>query len=208
MGQRLDLVGGEHFNSVSTAASTSGKKGNAAQGDGSSTYLKTTNKISLDPSTNFAISLWARPDADTFASFGVLLEQRSTGAINGAIPEINVFDNEAMTLVIKNDAGTNFQLVTSAGSNVLNQFNHIVYLKDGTTVEAYVNGVLEDSLTVTGTFTNVGHPFTVLVRDFSSPENYAEYSVDELYVWDGITWGGNKSSFVSALYNNGNGRFY
>jgi hypothetical protein len=189
---------------VDTAAATDdnpGKLGNAAEFETgeSNTMAVATDHASLDFTSSFSVSLWARKETASVLEY--LVSKWNTGSQRSW--NINCSAANVFGFAMSTDGGNTAVVTASAttfGSVTINTYYHIVATFDDTANEMkiYVNGT-PDTATQTGTPFNSTQP--VKVSGHTTTSSLFDGRIDEVAIWNrAIT-----SAEVAELYNSGTG---
>ena len=170
---------GNSLTNTNSVAFVAGKIGNAAVFNGSN-YLRSTIIVDLD--LEFCISLWCKPD--NTANYGTMVGGSAGGTINIAYTGANSFD-------FNNGAAGHINVAATPSV-----WQHLVFNSDGTTDQAWVNGVLVDERSAQGR-----SPTTRI--DLGSLTNSYFYfgQLDAVGIWSRDLTSGE----IAQLYNNGSG---
>ena len=204
-----DISGqGNHGNTISIATSTfytAGKIGQGLQFDGVDDEIPFDSVTAFDFSTanRFTISAWVKPDGNNAGDIVL-----SRGSVFTS-PDYVVYH-----LGISNTNLTRYQASISDGTNqlmlnspidsvVVNQWQHLSLVWDGTTLVLYKDGVSVGS--VTGTFTGLWNGDIVAKRKTSIGANgmddnfYFDGGIDDVRVYNRAL----SASEIAQLYNFG-----
>lgn len=165
---------------------------NGALFDGNNDKLSVIYNSSFDLSQNFTVSAWVK-----FNTVGnrTILEKTIGGSVNSQyllFMEGSQFRFRAITPA--------FTTVTSTTVAQIDQWYHITGVHDGTNVQIYINGALEDSTAAGGAMTGSGE---LLIGLLGNDNFDMDGTIDEVSIWD------NDLSAIEVfnLYEAQNGNF-
>ncbi len=194
----------------------SGRSGLALDFDGINDYVSVPDHADLDFGTgDFSVALWVfkrSPTANYFNNYGV--SKWSTAAT----PGINEWcllvgsgyatgDTPAFTVEI----GTTRYKVVDPQEISLNEWHHVVGVREGQTTSLYVDGVLvdvNDTLPAGGAINNVGSELRVAVNQPVAPIFYTDAIFDDLQIYGfaldsgGVAVGDTAGGDIAFLYAN------
>ena len=181
---------GENNGRAGGFTSVVGKDGKAFEFNGIGGRIECGEDSTLEFTEFFSISAWVKPYRDEVSD--TVFSRGEEG--EGYILLGQKYDDSSWQFAIKDDEDS---YTIYGGSVQTNQWQHLVAVKNGSSLKLYVNGsqVASGSSSIT--------PLTGLVL-IGEGMNYFEGIIDEVYVWNTNL----SSDAVSALYNSGNGRFY
>lgn len=205
----LDDVHGS-FNSSSSAniSTVTGKSGDAIDSAGNS-YASFPSGAWIDStSESYAFSVWVNHDGVSSTS-GYVLAQYNDGA-NQSPFSVNLTPSSGALLVFMEGTGGGSSGHVN-GNISASAWHHVFYAVDDNSVNIFIDGVLIDSATFTGTKL-AGDICTIFARNFGTGvnSNIDGAAIDELYFWDNIIeWSTvTRQELATALYNSGSGDFY
>lgn len=145
--------------------------------------------INLTP--NFTISVWVKPDNDTYGLQGVILYKNNQFILrNGAS-----WGNYLMAFVYYADSLSSDEI--NIGSLLpANKWTHLVVLKDGSTLKSYRDSVLTATITLQSQNIYANANDFLISRDWS--DNNRSQSYDDLLIFDRAL----SQEEVMALYLN------
>jgi hypothetical protein len=143
---------GNHLNLVNGVTWGSGKFGSAAVFDGSNDYgVAAKYNPELNLTSGFTLSAWINPRSNSTWQM-IVNKPYSNGHVSP------YFDwsmhRQASTGKIAAFLGCNGQQITSNASTPLNTWTHVAVTYDGTSVRHYINGVLDNTTSVSCVVTN------------------------------------------------------
>ena len=194
----------------------SGRSGLALDFDGINDYVSVPDDAALDFGTgDFSVTLWVfkrSPTANYDNSYGV--SKWSTGAT----PGINEWcllvgsglatgDTPSFTVEI----GTTKYKAQDPQEISLNEWHHVVGVKEGQTISLYVDGVLVDednSLPPGGAINNVGSELRIAANQPVAPIYFTDALFDEVQIYDfalddgGVAVGQTAGNSIAFLFAN------
>lgn len=123
------------------------------------------------------IEAWVKPE--TTSGNGVIVGNYDYPYNNSQLQMLLRRDGAEYHFFI--DGGTGYSEVIAPNTVVLNTWQHVVGTWDGTTMKIYVNGVLKDSASKTGTIPLTNTQF--IIGNNAINEHF-EGSIDEVRLWD------------------------
>lgn len=189
-----DSNGSYNLGQTGTITYAGGQFGDAVNFDGSSFLWSNSSDFNIGGS-DFAVSLWYQTDVTT--GFQPLVSKNSNNTDKG-------------WAVNASGSGVAGDLNDTVGGEVgtsnpsTSNFHHVVFQRDGSTLELYFDGILVDTDTVTG-HTVSNNSFTVGSRNtYNGGQGSLNGAIpftglmDELWVFDNTL----TQSEISNLYNN------
>lgn len=181
-----------------------GKSGNAFDLNGTNAFLELPSNTMYLTSNIFSISFWAycrTSDGNTIISNF----DNSTGN-KGFYIDTNTGNTVTFRLTSFN--GVNIGTLTSIGNKSINTWYNVVFTVSGTTAKIYVNGINENTITLSNSisFFNGCKPLIGAFRSTNTGtlSSYKNMVLDEINIW-------NKEltpTEVTELYGCGIGKFY
>ncbi len=177
--------------------------------DGTTGYVEIPDSDFIDFGTNedFTITAWikASPEQlDTEAGDNDVIEKWS-GAPEGYPYVIRYLNQSGKILAARYDgfvANSNNPTVNSIVSVDDGQFHHIAFIKEGSTLSLYVDGVLKDtSIDTTNRPTQNNSPLFLARRGGNAFDNFFRGSIDEVAIYDSAL----SPDEVAAQYTTGTG---
>jgi len=177
--------------------------------DGTTGYVEIPDSDFIDFGTNedFTITAWikASPEQlDTEAGDNDVIEKWS-GAPEGYPYVIRYLNQSGKILAARYDgfvANSNNPTVNSIVSVDDGQFHHIAFIKEGSTLSLYVDGVLKDtSIDTTNRPTQNNSPLFLARRGGNAFDNFFRGSIDEVAIYDSAL----SPSEVADQYTTGTG---
>jgi len=159
------------------------KSGACLEFDGVDDYVNVSRSQSLNFSAgDFSLEAWIKPfSIPSGGAFGggLILHEKapdSTGWFFG-------FDYEKLKLYTKEESATSYARVPSPTAVTQNEWNHVVAIRDGETIELYINGKLEGSATGL-TIRNVRSANLEIGSTYGNVgSNYFNGSIDEVKIY-------------------------
>ena len=156
-----------------------GKIGQGTSLDGSNDYAQVPANSSLDITDNITLAAWVyRKSAPN--KHGVISKVNS--GENNAVYELSLGTDNTVEFFSTNGTPVS---VLSTGVVSLNTWQHVAATRNGTTVSFYINGVLDSTGTMSGTFGSGGY---VLVgagsQSAGSPINMLNGTIDDARVYN------------------------
>lgn len=194
-GTVLDSTG--RFNSTNNGATTqaTGHIETAYDFDGSTDNVEIGLNTILSGVSDFTISAWINPDSITGTQ---LIFGDDTSSPVSARIEIGINGNKLYAR-LHGETG----VTASSGDVSTGSYQHIAFVREGSTIKFYLNGSLVDSDSITATPMIAGTVTFIGARDGIGTLAY-DGKIDELGIWDvALT-----TNFISKLYNEGSGLTY
>ena len=164
----------------STTASTysTGKFNNAINFDGgtNSQYVEVSNYSDLNP-TNISVEAWAKSSGSTWNANGTIVSKRNAYILY----PVSASNNMRFYIY----AGGSWQsvLFTADTSFDITQWHHYVGTYDGTNLKIYVDGVLKNTSTPTGSINTSDTGVLTIGRD-DGQAAYLDGSIDEVVIYN------------------------
>jgi hypothetical protein len=150
--------GSPQVSQITPITNTSSSFPGAVYFDGTVDYLSVPDNAALDmESSNFTIQCWFYP---TTTPNNSIFSKRANTATYGGI-QVGFSSSLVPGLLVTVDGSTWGINLTSSISCVLNAWNHIALVRNGTSWTLYVNGVSGISATLSGTVPNNSAAFTI-----------------------------------------------
>lgn len=166
-GTTADATGNGHtavLNNGTTYAT--GKLGQAFSFDGVNDFIHVAASGDLEP-TSISIAFWINTEQDAGLR---LLFDSSHGSSNGQFGWATQMNNGVFRSTYGN--GSTFQEAVSTTNIADGQFHHVAMTLDGSTLKSYVDGVVESSISFTGTAMGTGDELR-MGRHFSLNRQFA-----------------------------------
>lgn len=184
------LIGGTAFN-------TSCLYGNCYTFDGVNDYVNASNSNSLIITTALTMSVWVKMYSSD-ATYDKIIFEGKAGTCTTTGYWLAVQNSKVAFGVCKADVQTYFDSVSSVPNGV---WTHIVATYNGTTLNAWVNGVdTAKNLAFTGPINSIAGPLEI---GTGLSADYINASIDEVMIFNTAL----NSSQISAIYNNQSQRF-
>ena len=163
-----------------------GKFGNAGSFNGSSSVI--TTSLDIDTLTNYTISMWVNPSS---------LAKFLAGTINSAANNGIYFFLDSGGTVRFVERTTTSNTLQSTDTISINTWNHLVFVRDGSTNYIYINNGTPVSTSNSNITNSVG--FTLARGGDYTPANTAYYngSIDQVRIFNKAL----SSTEVTTLYN-------
>lgn len=149
-------------------------------GASSTNFAQIPNAPELNPTTAITIEAWIYPTTWRTSSFEGSIVTKEIASGNGGY--MLRCGTTSGTLSFAIGIGTTFQEVTANGL-VLNQWQHVAGVYDGSTMKIYRNGVLLNTKTQTGTINASSNPVEI-GRNFAYTSRYFTGRIDEVRLWN------------------------
>lgn len=134
----------------------------------------------LNGSTTVSMTGWFYPDNLDYGSG--LMSIRGEGSGSGGM-YVLMLNNGQLECRVITGTGTH-QVISPANSIVANQWNHIAWVWDQTTVTLYINGTLIDSSSATGFFIAANRPYAIGKCIFPGYNFLYTGRADEVTLWN------------------------
>jgi len=178
-----------------TYSQANGKFRQGAGFNGSSSAIMLLVNFFSNYSGNFTISVWSYVSSIVQDVEPIFCEGDTGGnpviqlQIKKGKPEMNIFN-------------VDWYVAASSSDVPINQWNNLIGIKNGTTLQIYLNGVLVGSSNCSSS-TNV-HPGNVAIGKYVNPAGYFYAgSIDEIIV-ENVAWSAEK---IKKYYTMTKGRF-
>ncbi|NTV30966.1 DUF2341 domain-containing protein [candidate division WWE3 bacterium] len=163
---------------------SAGKFGGGTYFDGTGDYISAADNSIFDLTNQITIEAWARYTGSQYNNGGTVVSRGSgnSNVHHFYISKPNGFDIWDFSLT--NSTGTEAYLTGPSMS--YNQWYHLAGTWNGSTVKFYVNGVLVDTDTLSGSFANTANPFLIgSGESFTDPSVFSyEGSVDDVRLYN------------------------
>ncbi len=195
-GNANDIAGTNNGTLQNGASHTVGKVGQGFLFDGIDEQVVVGNVSSLDVQTgDFTIEAWANAAQN---KFHFIAGKDSCGDPN--IYSLNINQLDAPGFRVNNSTGNSFIALASAVS--LNEWHHIVGVKEAGNIKIFVDGVLQNTLPISGSFAANGNNFSIGNRINSNPtgcgnNNFAG-RIDEVSLYNRALTGAEITSIFNA----------
>jgi len=164
--------------------------------NGSSSYITLTQPVNLS-TDNFTYSFWIYPTTNT--GYGAPLAQygQSSAARNFySYRQGSTLGKIVFGLI---STGGAFYQLTSEGTTPLNQWSHVVFVRDSSTQKIYLDGQLSGTLSNTTTTSTSSEPFLIGDTNDTFAGEFFTGSIDQVRIFSSALSAGN----VTSLYNEG-----
>lgn len=129
--------------------------------------------------TNVTIEAWVRPETNT--GLGVIVGNYDYPSLGVGLQMLLRRDNNGYSFWI--DGGTGYSSVTANNTVLLNTWQHVVGVWDGTNMKIYVDGSLINTASKTGALPSKTTSFVIGGNAQSVPEMF-DGDIDEVRIWD------------------------
>ena len=171
---------------------TSGKYGNAYSFNGTDNALSISNAgLNFQANQKYTIEFWILPVSSAGLTAMGLAHHSGTYGTYGM--DINKNANGTMGLAMRQGGGGDWFSVSSTSATSLNNWNHVAFVCDGSSITPYINGKASASGSL-GSFSSYrmyDDYFSVGVSSWLS--GYFNGSIDEVKIW-------NRSLTASEIY--------
>ncbi len=167
-----------------------GVYGNAARFDGSTSFVQAPRDSSFVMGSELTVDLWFRRDGAT-SDWELLLHKSITSNIGYGVA---LYDT-GIYFLLTNTGGTSGYVGTFGVTD--GDWHHVVAVYDGSTMDLYVDGVLEDSTSFTGTLYDDGT--RLYLGALYGSYYHLDGDLDSVRIYDEAL----SSSEISALYTEG-----
>ena len=179
---------------------TGGKTGNSLLFNGSTSYAKITNSTSLSTTSGFTYSYWVK--GSSFSNTPIIMNNHIMSAgspISGIVTWIGTDSKPAFQLRLNN---TCCQTLYTNSIISTNKWYHITNTWNGSSMQIYVNGILDNTLAVSGTLqinrdTYIGVNADEISKTTPVYSNQLNGSIDEIRIYNRAL----SPNEVSVLYN-------
>ncbi|GGH69662.1 LamG-like jellyroll fold domain-containing protein [Phaeocystidibacter marisrubri] len=169
---------------------------NALSFDGMDDYGAAPNASALiSGSTTLSLSMWVFPKSNSsgYPDFDGYGGFRNDATADFYLLQLGSNNLEAR---FRNSSGTDYT-ITYNGGMILNDWNHLVLVYDGSTLKLYHNGSLIQSISASGSISSSSVPFNVGYTPFAANNFYTYGDLDDVGLWDKAL----SATEVSSLYS-------
>jgi RHS repeat-associated protein len=150
--------------------------GNALQFDGSGGYVSIGNRLNMGTS-DFTLEVWIKGDP-TMSDWGRIIDK---GFADGyALGRMSNTDRVSFEFLGSGSQGNNFTTTTNVIDNTWHQ---ISVVKAGNTANLYVDGVLENTETVSTAAQNNTRPLLIGYNPGEGQQSHWKGQIDDVHVW-------------------------
>lgn len=192
-GNANDSTNNNHNGTVFGATLTTDRKGNTGSSfyfDGVDDYVKVPNHSALNPSGDFAISLWTLVSSTQVGAERINdIIRKWNGNEEGYPYSISYLNtnaddaNEDKFLYVRYDGQACAHAPTSYSTTVTNdEFAHIVLVKQGTTLKHYLNGTLLQEFT-DNTSCSTGNTADLTIGCRGNLVRYFKGKIDDIRIY-------------------------
>jgi hypothetical protein len=157
---------------------TTGRSGKALQFNGAN-YIEAPDSSSLDLNSQVTITAWINPSS--VSAYNRIVAKSYTSNIAPWTMYGLLFDNANHLRLEIATSGTQ-NAVNGVTTIPLNQWTFVAETYDGSTMKVYVNGVLDNSTTHTGTIDTNNIPLSIGRSGFGL--DYFKGTIDEVKIWN------------------------
>ncbi len=176
---------GNNNGSLSGVSFGAGRVGQAFDFDGVDDFVRVENSTSLNVQTgNFTLEAWVNLRSVSTPNGTFIAGKDGCGEPN--IYSLFTFSNGVPVFRVNNSSGTTF-FATASDPLTLNEWHHLVGVRDGNTIRLFVDGELSASISLSGTFGTQSQRFYIGERpDNPSPtcRGVMDGMIDEVAVYD------------------------
>ena len=192
-GTATNVVYNEYDGTASNVTYSTGKFGQAAVFNGSSSYITLTQPVNLS-TDNFTYSFWIYPTTNT--GYGAPLAQYGNSTPTRNFYSYRVGSTEKITFGLVS-TGAVFNQLISTGTTPLNQWSHVALVRDSSTQKIYINGQLSGTLSNTTTTSTSSEPFLIGDTNDVVADEFFEGKIDQVRIYDKAL----SAADVTTLYN-------
>jgi len=175
--------------------------------DDSYTYDGTNDKITIAGagldgwlSGDFSVSVWIKPDS-AGAGNNMFISKRDPADTNLGI--FMSYNHPDSLVYCQIDLGASVKYVTLAGITE-DAWNHIVFIRSGTTLTPYLNSTAGTPDTTAGNDADVSNTHTMRFGVDEGATNWFKGDIDECAIYDNAI----NQTTIDSLYNSGDGFQY
>ena len=189
------------LNNMTEGDWVSGKKGGALEFDGVDDYVSISNSSSLDSTgvsgDSYTVALWIKTTQQDFV--GVLSKYEGGGgvAFPYAVAVNDCVSNKTGFFIYTGSGSTCDTDVYSNTSVNDGEWHYVVGVRDGSNLHMYVDGVLENTGSISDSDYSNNSPITI--GAYNSGDYYFSGSIDDVRIYNRAL----TSTDIQALYNSG-----
>ncbi len=182
---RVDALPSSNFgNDLTDSAntpSTTGKFGRAADFDGTADYLSLADTSYLEPTSNLTVSAWVKfDDLPSVEGEDATIIHKSHSVSPWTAYELKCEDTDNTCTFIWSNSTTAQATYTNTALQA-NRWYHLAGVKTDTHIQVYVDGKLESSTPVSGTFLNSDGNLRIGSGD---SEHFTDGQIDEVRLYN------------------------
>ena len=197
-GDATDSVGTNN-GTVNGATQVSGKINSAYSFNGSNNYIRRATFTPV-PTSTLTLGVWIKTNSTS--NQYIITQGRHPQTINGEYIFMMLSDGTLNFWDYNGNYGFS-ESNTSIGTINDGIWHYITFVKNGTSGEYYIDGVLDTTVSAVADRTYIQDDFTIGV-DYRGSSEYFNGIMDEIGVWDRAL----SSSEITELYNSGAGLSY
>lgn len=170
---------------------------NALSFDGMDDFGSAPNASALiSGSSTMSLSMWVYPKTNSsgYPDFDGYGGFRNDASADFYLLQLGSNNLEAR---FRNSSGTDYT-ITYNGGLILNDWNHLVLVYNGSTLKLYHNGGLIQSISASGSISSSNEAFNVGYTPFSANNFYTYGDLDDVGLWDKALSAAEVSSLYSA----------
>jgi hypothetical protein len=173
-----------HGNEVGYLTFNPGVVGNSVKFDGGS-YIEVPDSPSLDLYNEFSISVWLNKEDSGTGGWSVILSKGDTSSLGDESPYALAHSIDGQSPLVRLTQNNSHEMITSDTSNSFGQWYHLTVTWDGYTIQFFIDGILMDTKTWSGTLPNSS---ASLFIGCDPPGNIEYYkgSMDELRIYNTV----------------------
>ena len=139
-----DSSGNANTGTINDGLWTTGKFGSAVQFDGLSSYIEIPDSNVLDGGSQISIEAWVKPVLGTRGS--IVSKYIYSSTVNERVYEIDITNDGKVSFALSSNGTSSGTIwLTSSTAITNNAWNHIVATSNGTTMNIYINGALDNN---------------------------------------------------------------
>ena len=174
-----------HFEAAAISQTITGDSNNVLSLDGTNDYVSIPDSDSIDFGTNdnFTVEAWVKADSnqpDTGNPSNDIIEKWSA---SGGYPFVIRYIRDTGEIVVARYDGSKASAITSSVTINDDQSHHVAFVKEGSELRLYINGVL-DGTTTDITTGNTQNNSPLYIGRRGNNKNYFKGEVDELRIWN------------------------
>ena len=156
-GNASDIMDGNHGTLTGDATATAdGMVGQAFSFDGAGDFVSISSRPSLEPEI-FTIDAWIKPSSLPGTPQIIVTKW---GTVGFARYELAITSNSKFVFVVHKTDNTNVQVISNSSAQV-GVWKHVAGAFTGTSLDLYVDGILDSSINISGTLQSSHNPFAI-----------------------------------------------
>lgn len=175
--------------------------------DGNASYIDMPFNSNLNISEKITVSAWVKRNTEDLSdNYDIIIEKKDTAFAYGGTEWSLQFDGAGNNLNFQvNNESQSYVGAYTTTDIVKGRWYNIIGTYDGNFVRIYTNGVLEDSVSLSGRIFDLGGNITIgaFTKNDSTIIDYFNGSIDEVAIYDRAL----NSSEVLDLYQSGKAKF-